>query len=358
MARKQKLLPHGETNPSDAMSDTVRGALAACAASSASVAVEVPKSFRHMSPHLRVVSSGSAPTPPEETPSQVSRSNRYARYEAVRTLHQQAIPQREIARRLKLSRNTVRRCLAAETAPPRSRPPYRGSILDPYKPYILERWQSGCWNGTQLYHEVKMRGYSGSDSLFRLFISQLRKQHQSAGTASVLALDTSGAHVQVPADSKPVPTPTRRMSPTRASWLCVCQPDKLDEKQRKLVEQIRATHRDLDIAYQLSQAFVAMPSRTPRPGSGRLAHQSQTERYSRTEELCGGVFVAITLPCAPLSLPAFRQGQVEAQVNWRTATKTDRVRESQLRFDSGFAFSVAFRGTLIPMGSLLLEQIR
>ena len=203
-----------------------------------------------------------------------------------------------------------------------------------------------------------MRGYSGSDSLFRLFMSQLRKQHQSAGTASALALDASGAYVQIPADAKPVPTPKGRLSPTRASWLCGGQPDKLDEKQRKLVEQIRATHRDLDSAYQLSQAFVTMPSRTPGPGSGRLAHQSQTERYSRTEELCGGASVAITLSCAPLSLLAFRQGQVEAQVNWRTAAKTDRVREGQLRLDSGFAFSVAFRGTLILMGSLLLAHIR
>lgn len=202
------------------------------------------------------------PHPSRRNPmSLVNRSNRYARYEAVRTLHQQAFSQREIARRLKLSRQTVQRFLVAETAPPRSRPPYRGSILDPYKPYILERWQSGCWNGTQLYSEVKMCGYTGSDSLFRLFISQLRKQHQRVGTASILTLDSSGAHVKAPLDSPPKPSPKRRMSPTRASWLCVCQPDKLDEKQRQHVEQIRAAHRDLDTAYQLSQAFVTMPSR-------------------------------------------------------------------------------------------------
>ena len=48
------------------------------------------------------------------------------------------------------------------------------------------------------------------------------------------------------------------MSPTRASWLCVCQLDELDEKQRQHVEQIRVAHRDLDTAYQLSQAFVSM----------------------------------------------------------------------------------------------------
>jgi len=64
--------------------------------------------------------------------------------------------------------------------------------------------------------------------------------------------------VKIPADSPPKPSPKRRMSPTRASWLCVCQSDRLDAKQRQHVAQIRAAHRDLDTAYQLSQAFVTM----------------------------------------------------------------------------------------------------
>jgi transposase len=38
----------------------------------------------------------------------------------------------------------------------------------------------------------------------------------------------------------------------------VCQQAKLKEKQRHQVEHIRAGHRDLDTAYQLSQAFVLM----------------------------------------------------------------------------------------------------
>ena len=51
-------------------------------------------------------------------------------------------------------------------------------------------------------------------------------------------------------------------------------------------------------------------------------------------------------------------GQVEAQVNWRTASKTHRVREGQLRLDPGFAFSVESRGPLILTDSLLFEYIR
>jgi transposase len=300
MARKQKLLPHVETTTSGTIP--------------ASRAAEVAKSFRHMSPHLRVASSGSAPLPPEETPSQISRSNRYARYEAVRTLHQQAISQREIARRLKLSRQTVQRFLTAETFPERSQPPYRGSVLDPYKPYILKRWQSGCWNGTQLYHEVKMRGYTGSDSLFRLFISQLRKQHQRAGTASVLTLDTSGAQVQAPLHSPPKPSPKRRMSPTRASWLCVCQPAKLDEKQRKLVEQLRAAHRDLDLAYHLSQAFVTMLAEHRDQDLDDWLLQAKQSGIRELKSFAQGIRRDYAAVRAAFTSP-WSQGQTEAQVN-------------------------------------------
>ena len=71
---------------------------------------------------------------------QVRRDNRLARYEAVRTLHQQGFGIREIARRLRICRATVRRFARADTFPETSKPPQRRSMLDPYRPYILKRW--------------------------------------------------------------------------------------------------------------------------------------------------------------------------------------------------------------------------
>src|SRR5438128_820353 len=236
MAHKQKLLPQVEVTTSKTIAGTAQGAPSACAPSS-SCPVGGSKSFRHMSPYPRATPSSSIPIPSAETPSQISRSNRYARYEAVRTLHQQLISQREIARRLKLSRNTVGKFLQAETFAERSRPPYRGSILDPYKPYILERWKSGCWNGAQLLEEIKKLGYTGSDALFRYFMTHVRKQHQAAGTALALELSTARGSISAPDDLPPKSSPKRRMSPSRASWLCMCQPANLDEQQRSLVER-------------------------------------------------------------------------------------------------------------------------
>ena len=328
MARKQKLLPQVETARAFTIPDKTQGALSAHVPSPASRAAEEAKSFRTMSPYLRAVSSGSAPSPPEETPSQVSRSNRSARYEAVRTLHQQAISEREIARRLRMSRNTVHRFLKAESLPERSRAPYRGSILDPYKPYLLERWKSGCWNGVQLYSEVKQLGYTGSEVLCRFFITSLRKEHQRVGTATALTLDASGGHVHVPADCPPKPSPKHRMSPTRASWLCVCQPAKLDEKQRKLVEQIRAAHRDLDLAYHLSQAFVTMLAEHRDQDLDGWLIQAKQSGIRELKSFAQGIRRDYAAVRAAFTSP-WSQGQTEAQVNWRTAAKTAHVRSRQ-----------------------------
>jgi len=249
-----------------------------------------------------------------ERRSQVSRVNRYARYEAVRELHQQAFSDREIARRMKLSRPKVHQFIVAEAFPEISRPPYRGSILDPYKPYILQRWQGGCWNGVQIYTEIKERGYAGSDSLFRLFIRDLRKKHQEVGTSAVLTLDASGATVDIPDSLPPKPCPKARMSPTRASWLCVSQPKRLDEKQLRQVELIQAGHADLDTAYQISQAFVLMLAEGQEQDLDGWLRQAEQSGIAELKTFAQGIRLDYAAVRAAFTSP-WSQGQVEAQVN-------------------------------------------
>jgi transposase len=258
MARKQKCLPEVEEVISDGIPLRARGKRRE------HVGLEGPEAEqpeKHWRSRLKEPRHSSAETPSQtlaQSRSQISRTNRVSGYEAVRSLHQQALPEREIARRLRMSRATVHRFLAADAFPERSNPPYRGSILDPYKPYLLDRWKTGCWNGTQLLEEVKKLGYAGSDALFRLFISSLRKQHQAVGTSAVLTLDTDGAQVSGPIEPPSQPSLRPRLSPARASWLYISQSNKLDEKQRGQVAQICAAHRDLDSAYQLTQTFISM----------------------------------------------------------------------------------------------------
>jgi transposase len=186
----------------------------------------------------------------------------------------------EIARRLKLSRETIRRFLRAEEFPEMAsaRRGQRGSILNQYKPYIFQRWQQGCRNSVQLYDEIKTRGYAGSTSLLRNFLASLRKKHVEAGSAEVLTFDASTQTIEIPDSLPPKPCVTRRLSSTRASWLFVSKLEKLDEKQRKDIEQIRQGHPALRDGLSIRARICHDVGRTPRHGSGRLADPSGTQR--------------------------------------------------------------------------------
>ena len=72
-----------------------------------------------------------------------------------------------------------------ELAPHPTRP--RGSRLDPYKAYVRQRCQDGCWNGTQLYAEIQAQRFTGSLSLLRIFLTGLRKLQPVADEAQVNA---------------------------------------------------------------------------------------------------------------------------------------------------------------------------
>lgn len=71
---------------------------------------------------------------------------RAARYEQVCKLAEQGWPFTAIAKAVGLHRKTVSLYVRGVFSPRR---PSR-SILDPYKPYLLARWNAGYWTGTQL----------------------------------------------------------------------------------------------------------------------------------------------------------------------------------------------------------------
>ena len=92
-------------------------------------------------------------------------------------------------------------------------------FLIPTSPTFSIEGSASCWNGSQLYTEVKELGYTGSQALFRLFISSVRKHHQATGTSAKLELSADGAKVSGPIDPTSKLCIKRRLSPARASWL-------------------------------------------------------------------------------------------------------------------------------------------
>ena len=133
------------------------------------------KPFRKMSAQPRLHPDGQ--TAAQEY-RRVRRDARYARYETVRTLVAQRVSHREIARRVGLSRETVTRFAQAEAFPELPSHAFhpRRSRLDPFKAYLHQRCQQGCWNGSQLYAEIHAQGFAGSLSLLRHYLTLVRKQ--------------------------------------------------------------------------------------------------------------------------------------------------------------------------------------
>jgi len=95
----------------------------------------------------------------------------------IRILHRQGVGVREIARRMGVSRNTVRKYLRDNLAPEYGPRTARPGKLDAYKKYIVERVEAALpdWiPATVIDREIRVRGYVGSIRLLRYFMASLR----------------------------------------------------------------------------------------------------------------------------------------------------------------------------------------
>ncbi|MGH3779676.1 MAG: hypothetical protein ACRDRO_03335, partial [Pseudonocardiaceae bacterium] len=87
-----------------------------------------------------------------------------ARYQAIQVLKADGRGIKTIMRELGLAKETVRRFYRAGSveellAKPRAGRP---SVLDFYKPYLHERWNTGVTNASMLYREITEQGSRGS----------------------------------------------------------------------------------------------------------------------------------------------------------------------------------------------------
>ena len=70
---------------------------------------------------------------------------------------------------LGISARTVYRYKDLTEPPPRPAYKRKASVLDPYVPYLLRRWNEGCHNGKRLYREIREQGYQNSEEICARF---------------------------------------------------------------------------------------------------------------------------------------------------------------------------------------------
>lgn len=91
----------------------------------------------------------------------------------IKSLYKQGLSIKAIARRLKISRNTVRKAL--REGPPRYERPQRASKLNPFKDYLIQRltdFPELC--AITLFEEIKALGYTGGITILKDFTAPYR----------------------------------------------------------------------------------------------------------------------------------------------------------------------------------------
>jgi len=178
------------------------------------------------------------PSPKLERLQQARREERLAHYEQVIALRKQGLSQQAIAERMGIGHSTVSNWLAAGTFLER-KPREQDSQLDPYLPYLFQRWSEGCHNMACLFRELVERGYKGSygsvyGNLVRLLPTG--RKHGASSSSKAPALPTS----------------------RQAVFLFLRRPEKLRVEEQETLVKLRQIHPEVDLAYELIQQFVQM----------------------------------------------------------------------------------------------------
>jgi transposase len=238
------------------------------------------------------------------------RAKRVARYEEVCALHLQGASIHALAEQLGLARRTVRRYIRAETFPEIAQRPKRSCILDPYEPYLRQRWNEGCHNGYQLWREITDQGYRGGRTTISRFATRMRQEQGIPPRQRRLPDEhaTTGQRSAVPKRAS-----VRPLSARHLAWLFTRRPDDLTARQQAEVSQMRGRAASLATAYDLAQSFALMVrERRATDLLGwieKVAQSGVAELQGFADGLCRD-WDAVQ---AALSLP-WSQGQTEGQI--------------------------------------------
>src|SRR5258708_3538721 len=177
---------------------------------------------------------------------------RVTRYEQIHDLSAKKVDVTAIARQVGVSRQCVYEYVRLQQPPERTHiPPARQPILEPYKAYLVRRWNEGCRNAQQAYREVKEQGYPGTDNNSVRFFGHLRKHFNQAGTFKQVD----------PATQTPVQVPPRR--PPSASqvahWITFKEEQRLDW-QKKYLAQLCEADQEIRETYELITDFTTISS--------------------------------------------------------------------------------------------------
>ena len=195
------------------------------------------------------------PVPPHDLPlpAQQRAVQRQAHRQALHTqvwaLHRQGWTAPAIAQHVGMSLRTVQRDLQSATFAGRKRRSDHGeSGLNPYKPYLLERWNAGCYTAMRLFRDLRQRGYAGGYGVVAAYARRLRQ-------AQGLPPGHRCPRQALPAVAEP---PCQPLTPRRATWLVLRRETKRTDAETQQLTALRAQQAEVAEAIDLAQDFATL----------------------------------------------------------------------------------------------------
>jgi transposase len=227
------------------------------------------------------------------------------RFQQIKQLRAAGVPILQLARRLKMSRNTVKKFLAAAVVPPlRCGYHQRYSPIHAHVPYLRERWIKDKERSSRtLWKEIKEQGYSGAEVTLRHYLQKWR--------------GLSDAEIQARYNKKSAGG--RAPSPRQVKWLLFCseksrQNHQPEEWQRAFLEQLRRQHPEIAVAEKLVFEFHQILSKHQPEALPPWLEKARASGIGELVWFANGVEqdrAAVEAACSS----RWSQGQVEGQVN-------------------------------------------
>ena len=275
-------------------------------------ALEAVNTLMRQQPVLLPDGAVAVPVPPPvetPTPAQQRAGQRQARRQALHqqvwALHHQGWTAPAIAQQVGLVLRTVQRDLRSPTFAGRKRRSDRGdSVLNPYKPYLLERWNAGCSNAMRLFRDLRQRGYAGGYGVVAAYARRLRQ-------AQGLPPGHRRARQPLPAVAEPACQP---LTPHRATWLVLRRATKRTEAEAQQLTRLHAQSPAVAEAIDLAQGFATLVRQRQPECLEPWLQRATTSAVDAVQRFAAGLYEDDEAVKAGVTLP-WSTGPVEGHIN-------------------------------------------
>jgi transposase len=251
------------------------------------------------------------PVPPHALPlpAQQRAAQRQAHRQALHTqiwaLHRQGWTAPAIAQQVGLSRRTVQRDLRTTTFAGRRRRSDLGeSGLTPSKPYLLERWNAGCYTAMRLFRDLRQRGYAGGYGVVAAYARRLRQ-------AQGLPPGHRRPRRPLPAVAEPSCPP---LTPRRATWLVLRRETKRTAVEAQQLAQLREQQAEVTEAIDLAQEFTQLVRQRQPESLDPWLQRASTSTVEALRRFAAGLYEDYAAVKAGVTLP-WSTGPVEGHIN-------------------------------------------